>query len=105
MRSSTVSCRQKINNVYFSAFRLVALTGILLLSGICNASAQTLFTYGKHAVSKDEFLRAYNKNYSDTAAARVTYEEYLDLYARFKLKVQAALDALMDTTAEKKAEV
>ena len=31
--------------------------------------AQTLFTYGNHAVSKDEFLQAYNKN-PDTAGDR-----------------------------------
>ena len=61
--------------------------------------AQTLFTYGRHAVSKNEFLQAYNKNNTDTGVAKVSYADYLELYLRFKLKVQAALDTHMDTTA------
>jgi len=70
-----------------------------------NLSAQTLFTYGKHAVSKYEFLKAYNKNNGDSTSPSISYEEYLELYSRFRLKVQSALDAGMDTTAEQKNEV
>lgn len=70
-----------------------------------NLSAQTLFTYGKHAVSKDEFLKAYNKNNGDSTSPHISYQEYLDLYSRFRLKVQSALDAGMDTTAEQKNEL
>jgi peptidyl-prolyl cis-trans isomerase SurA len=70
-----------------------------------DVSSQTLFTYGKHAVSKDEFLTAYNKNNGDSSSHPITYEEYLELYLRFKLKVQAALDAGMDTMAEQRNEL
>jgi len=38
------------------------LLAIALLFGTSQLFAQTLFTYGKDAVSKEEFLRAYNKN-------------------------------------------
>jgi parvulin-like peptidyl-prolyl isomerase len=81
----------------------------ILLFALCTLpitlSAQTLFTYGKHAVSKNEFLQAYNKNNTDSSVSRVSYSDYLELYLRFKLKVQAALDARMDTTATQIAEL
>jgi len=58
---------------------------------------QTLFTYGNHAVSKDEFLRAYNKNKTAAADKEQAIRDYLDLYTKFKLKVQAAKDMHLDT--------
>jgi parvulin-like peptidyl-prolyl isomerase len=67
--------------------------------------AQTLFTYGGHAVSKNEFLQAYNKNNTDSGVSKISYSDYLELYLRFKLKVQAALDAHMDTSATQIAEL
>jgi peptidyl-prolyl cis-trans isomerase SurA len=67
--------------------------------------AQTLFTYGKHAVSKQEFLRAYNKNNSDTAGTHISFNDYLELYIKFRLKVQAALDAKMDTLSQQQSEL
>lgn len=68
-------------------------------------TAQTLFTYGKHKVSKNEFLHAYNKNNNDSNATKISYAEYLHLYSKFKLKVQAALDAKMDTLPQQIAEL
>src|SRR5687768_10965903 len=59
--------------------------------------SQTLFTYGTQAVSKDEFLRAYNKNKTETTDKKTALREYLDLYIKFKLKVKAAHDMRMDT--------
>lgn len=58
---------------------------------------QTLFTYGKNLVSKDEFLRAYNKNKTATTDKDQAIKDYLDLYIKFKLKVQAAKDMRLDT--------
>ena len=71
------------------------------------AHAQTLFTYGKNNVSKAEFLRAFNKNNTNTGnnQSEKACREYLDLYTRFKLKVQAAYDAKLDTLATQKAEM
>src|SRR5678815_2479468 len=59
--------------------------------------SQTLFTYGAQAVSKDEFLRAYNKNKTASTNKKTALREYLDLYIKFKLKVKAAQDIRLDT--------
>jgi peptidyl-prolyl cis-trans isomerase SurA len=59
--------------------------------------AQTIFTYGNQAVSKDEFLKAYNKNNSSGKPTAKAYKDYLDLYSKYKLKVQAAYDERLDT--------
>ncbi|HEX5153440.1 MAG TPA: peptidylprolyl isomerase [Parafilimonas sp.] len=68
----------------------------VLLAIVHSANAQTLFTYGTHAVSKDEFLRAYNKN-PDTAGNREEkLMQYFDLYVNFRLKLQAAYDEKAD---------
>lgn len=58
---------------------------------------QVLFTYGNNAVTKDEFLRAYNKNKTATTDKAQALKDYLDLYIKFKLKVQAAKDMHLDT--------
>jgi len=57
------------------------------------ATSQPLFTYGKKAVTKEEFLKAFNKNPSLEKDRKKALREYLDLYTNFKLKVQAAYDA------------
>lgn len=71
------------------------LIAILLLASVF-ANAQTIFTYGTKAVSKDEFWRAFTKNNTGTVS-QTSIREYLDLYIRFKLKVQAAKDLKLDT--------
>jgi peptidyl-prolyl cis-trans isomerase SurA len=73
----------------------------LLLTAACATAAgwlnaQTLFTYGKHPVSKQEFLYAFNKNPSEEKDRRQALETYLKLYQQYKLKVQAAYDAGLD---------
>ena len=79
--------------------------GLCLLAIAARADAQTLFTYGTKTVSKQEFLKAYNKNNADTKPSTAQYREYLELYTRFKLKVQAALDMRLDTLPSQKAEL
>jgi len=64
--------------------------------------AQTIFTYGGTPVSKIEFLRAYNKNKIPVTDQQKSYNEYLTLYARFKLKVKAAQELRMDTLQQLK---
>ena len=59
--------------------------------------AQTLFTYGSNAVSKDEFLRAYNKNKTAVTDKAMAMREYLNLYINFRLKVKTARDIRIDT--------
>ncbi len=59
--------------------------------------SQALFTYGNNVVGKDEFLKAYNKNKATTASKEQALRDYLDLYIKFKLKVQAAKELRLDT--------
>ena len=73
---------------------------LLLIAG--NLTAQTLFTYGRKPVSKEEFLKAYNKNNTTEKRDEKSLREYLDLY---KLKVQAAYDLRLDTLPSQKAEL
>jgi peptidyl-prolyl cis-trans isomerase SurA len=68
------------------------------------SSAQVLFRYGNQAVQKDEFLRAYKKN-NTGAGSETDLRDYLDLYVKFKLKVQAAKDQKLDTLASIKNDV
>ncbi|MDB5192686.1 MAG: hypothetical protein JWQ96_2249 [Segetibacter sp.] len=65
---------------------------LLAVGSFAALKAQTVFTYGKNAVSKEEFLRAYNKNPSTATDRKKALKEYLELFINFKLKVQAAYD-------------
>lgn len=64
---------------------------------VSNIEAQTVITYGKNTVSKEEFLRAYNKNKSTEEDKEKAIREYATLYSEFKLKVQAAKELKIDT--------
>ncbi len=73
---------------------------LFVLFSMVQAEAQTLFRYGKKSVSVAEFLRAYNKNTPPSQKEKEKQiREYIDLYANFKLKVQAASDMGLDTAA------
>lgn len=67
--------------------------------------AQVLFTYGGKAVSQQEFMASFIKNNKDTSNLLTALENYRDLYIRFRLKVQAALDLKMDTLPNQKADL
>ncbi|PZR25753.1 MAG: hypothetical protein DI535_16975 [Citrobacter freundii] len=76
---------------------------LCLIAG--TASSQTLFTFGSHKASADEFLKAFNKNNQQTGAARTkAMKEYLDLYINSRLKIQQAYDLGYDTLPQIKAE-
>jgi len=66
---------------------------------ICSLNAQTLFTYGSKPVSKQEFLRVYQKNSINkkTDFSEPALREYLDLYSLFKMKVNEAEILRLDT--------
>lgn len=70
-----------------------------------SAQSQTLFTYGNKSVTTAEFLRAYHKNNTNQQATPASYKEYLNLYTKYKLKVQAAYDQHLDTLPALKAEL
>lgn len=81
----------------------------LFLAVICSSfifisHSQTLFTYGNHSVPADEFLTAFNKNKTASTDSIQALRDYLDLYIKFKLKVQAAKDMHLDTLPSMKAD-
>jgi peptidyl-prolyl cis-trans isomerase SurA len=65
-----------------------------------HAQSQTLITYGSHTVSKDEFLRAYNKNKTPVTDNEKAIRDYIELYSNFKMKVKAAESMRLDTSAQ-----
>src|ERR1700740_2745983 len=75
-----------------------------LLSFSLAGRSQTLFTYGAKTVSKDEFLKAFNKNPDTTGERSDKIKQYLDLYVNFKLKLQAATDEKLSADANFKYE-
>ena len=87
--------------------RFYALFAAMLLSGSI-AFAQnddpTIMTINGQPVSRSEFEYSYNKNNSEGVIDKKTVNEYVDLFVNYKLKVLAALDARIDTTASFKQE-
>ncbi|HUZ59175.1 MAG TPA: peptidylprolyl isomerase [Hanamia sp.] len=77
----------------------------LFVSFIFISYGQTLFSYGNHKVSATEFLNAYNKNKTSDTVSSQGLRNYLDLYIKFKLKVQAAKDMHLDTLPSLKADL
>ena len=78
------------------------LSAAFLLNGML-AFAQTandpiIMTVAGTPVPRSEFEYSYNKNNTDGVIDKKTVEEYVDLFVNYKLKVQAALDARIDTT-------
>ena len=71
------------------------------LSVCATMSAQTdpvIMTIAGTPVPRSEFEYSYNKNNTDGVIDKKSVEEYVDLFINYKLKVQAALDARIDTT-------
>lgn len=67
--------------------------------------AQTLFTYGGKKVSKAEFIKAYQKNTDSSANNPENIKNYLELYTRFKLKVQDAYNLKLDTLIREQEDI
>ena len=68
---------------------------------VSQAVAQTdpvIMTIAGVDVPRSEFEYSYNKNNTDGVIDKKTVSEYVDLFINYKLKVQAALDARLDTT-------
>lgn len=82
---------------------ILIITSALMLS--CAAKAQTLFTYGQKEVSADEFIRAFKKNVEPGTVTEASVRQYLDLYTRFKLKVQDAYNMKLDTLVNKQEDI
>lgn len=79
-----------------------------LLLGSMTAVAQSndpiLMTVAGVDVPRSEFEYSYNKNNTDGVIDKKSVDEYVELFVNYKMKVQAALDARIDTTKAFKAE-
>ena len=82
---------------FFLFLVMISFTGVIF--------SQVLFTYGNNPVSKEEFLRAYNKNKTAVTDKDKALRDYLDLYIRFKLKVKAAQELHLDTLVTLKSDL
>jgi peptidyl-prolyl cis-trans isomerase SurA len=82
----------------------VVLIASLLLSS-ASFFGQTLVRYGNYTISREEFIRAFSKNNMNVKASQKAYRDYLNLYIRYRLKVQAALDERLDTLAGQKTDL
>jgi peptidyl-prolyl cis-trans isomerase SurA len=78
---------------------------VILLAYSSSFYGQTLVRYGNKTISRDEFLSAFRKNNNNTRPTDKTYRDYLNLYIRYRLKVQAALDKKLDTLANQLTEL
>lgn len=78
--------------------------GLALTGQAQNASDPTIMTINGQPVSRSEFEYSYNKNNSEGVIDKKTIDEYVDLFINYKLKVQAALDARLDTLPSFKKE-
>ena len=82
---------------FFAALCLTALT-------VKAQSDPVVMTVNGVDVSRSEFEYSFNKNNSEGVIDKKGVEEYADLYAIYKMKVAAALDARLDTLSSFKSE-
>lgn len=78
---------------------------LLCCTAFLTSKGQIVFTYGNKNVTKHEFLNSFKKNNLDTTDKRTAIENYLNLFIRFKLKVQAAHELKMDTLKSLRTEL
>ena len=70
---------------------------LLSQQSLAQSSDPVVMTVAGVDVPRSEFEYSFNKNNGEGVVDKKTVEEYADLYANYKLKVQAALDAKLDT--------
>ncbi len=80
-----------------SRIHYALLITVLLQLFTTEGRAQTVFSYGGQAVSKQEFLNAFHKNNPDKKTDAKEIEEYLELYIRYRLKIAWAYRHQLDT--------
>jgi peptidyl-prolyl cis-trans isomerase SurA len=101
----------------FSFIRVVGLCALLTLFN-CTAEkkvakssntseASAIVTINTHSTSIEDFKYIYNKNNANTedAYTKESLENYMDMYVKFKLKVEEAKSLGIDTTSEFKGEL
>ncbi len=84
---------------------LVAVIGIAA-AAMAQEDQRELFSVEGNPVAVSEFVYIYSKTNGETADfSRKSLEEYLDLYVKFKLKVQKAKDMQLDTIKQLQQEL
>ncbi|MFB9898589.1 peptidylprolyl isomerase [Hallella seregens] len=76
------------------------LLGAMLMCGsfsFAQSDDPVLMTVNGHAVTRSEFEYSYNKNNSEGVIDKKTVKEYVPLFVNYKLKVEAAKAARLDT--------
>ncbi|HQU58282.1 MAG: peptidylprolyl isomerase [Phaeodactylibacter sp.] len=87
-------------------FHFLLVLAILPVASWAQQDDPVLFTVEKTPVQKSEFVYIYSKtNGKDADFSRKSLEEYLDLYIKFKLKVQKAREMKLDTIPQLKNEL
>lgn len=86
----------------------IAILAAIAIGAVCAASAQdedpVIMTVNGKPVVRSEFVYSYNKNNGEDVIERKTVKEYVELFANYKRKVEAALDAHLDTMTSYKKE-
>jgi len=86
-----------MKRTFFNAF-ITLLFGIFSLSAFCQNPDPVLIQIGTEKVTKNEFIKVYEKNNINSEKSdKNALEEYLDLYINFRLKVAEAKALGMDT--------
>jgi peptidyl-prolyl cis-trans isomerase SurA len=78
----------------------IILSLIVLSTIVANANGQkdpVVLTINDEKVTKSEFLQIYLKNNNDPQFDKASLDEYIELFKRFKLKVEAAKELGYDT--------
>lgn len=70
---------------------------LLPTASFAQADDPIVMTVAGKPVTKSEFIYSYNKNNGEDVIDKKTVKEYSELFANYKRKVQAALDASLDT--------
>ena len=79
---------------------------IFILSSYAQKNSDILMTIGTNEVTVGEFKYIYEKNNGDDADySKTSLDEYIDLYTKFKLKVEKAKEMKLDTIQVLKKEL
>lgn len=83
---------------------LLTLLALVSLVSAAQTDDPAVMTINGKAVPRSEFEYSYKKNNGPNVLDHKTLAEYVDLYINYKLKVEAALDAHLDTLSSYRQE-